>query len=747
MLMRGGANIFGWLTTSRTDKNMEKLLQYMEQHSNGLHELNNKIDSFEARLRSVEQNDESKQRRRSSHTNHVDHIKSSDHRDHDDEAGAGAESFEISRAEEPAGRSRAGREEHRTAPHKLLLLWPTVRPLLTAAGVKHNDGYVMEAEDRGILRLWTKGEGIDENDGTQPGEPVSPASDELSPPEGGAGSMPYVDGRWGIGFLSTPNSARSDQYAGVGGLKANGDIDLDISTVNSLYDSYMRNLHVMHPFLDKRRVRKMFDNFIKRYGSPGRPRAAFAVGTNFDSDQRSIKKQRSNGSSEHLGNGYESDPRREPTERSPTNCIIFLVLALGKICQHREPLPAIVQTSKVQHVNNMVAHQLSGSRMTQSPGSVSIKPSPMSPNTTPMTQPTPSSDAGPRSRRSSVEASSPSAYSGPRNLDVIPGIAYFAKAAEILGEQGDGNDLVHAQMFLLAGLYKGQLARVKESMSWITMAGRAIITLLDRYKLYNDDYWNGFGDVRARLETGQKRIKDTRQSLIVLASWCCLQLESDILAEMKLPDSGIQDIEGKLCLPNNIPEDEVESYNALQPESRREDNDNILMFYTAQLWLRRKLNEVHRQMYGTDCVNQSLLQVQEMLQGHESILTAWRECLPPQLAWKDDDPEPSDILAARLRAKYWGARYVINRPFLDFGLHILPGLKGGATLEELARDGYGNKRDKAEVHLFKAIHQLGEREVWRASQRCVHAAMKSTVAFDGIKDRLIVTNIHGTAHA
>lgn len=722
---------------------MEKLLQYMEQHTAGLHELTSKIDSFEARLRRVEQNDESKHLSQSDHANFSN---DSNHQHRNDQAGAGAESYELLRPEEPVARPRAGKEEHRTAPHKLLLLWPTIKPLLTAAGVKHNDGYVMEAEDRGILRLWTRGEGIDENDGTEPGGPASPATDEQSPPENGIGTTPYVDGRWGVGFSSTPTSARSDQNIGVGGLKSNGEIDLDTATLNKLYDSYMRNIHIMHPFLDKRRVRRMFDNFIKRYNS-GRPsRAGWAVSTNFDSDQRPIKRQRSNGSTEHGSNGPEFDMRREPTERSPTNCIIFLVLALGKICLHTEPLPAIVHDSKA-HVNNMVAHQLSGNRMAGSPASLNVKSSPMSPHGTPTTQPTPSSDAGHRSRRSSVEGSSPNMYVGPRNLDVIPGIAYFAKAAEILGEQGDGNDLVHAQMFLLAGLYKGQLARVKESMSWITMAGRAIISLLDRYKLYNDDYWNGFGDVRARLQTGQQRIKDTRQSLIVLSSWCCLQLESDILAEMKLPDSGIQDIEGKLCLPNNMPEDEVESYRALEPDGRREDYDNILLFYTAQLWLRRKLNEVHRQMYGTDCVNQSISQVQEMLQGHESILTAWRECLPPRLAWKDDDPEPSDILAARLRAKYWGARYVINRPFLDFGLHILPGLKAGDSLENLARDGYGNKRDKAEVHLFKAIQQLGEREVWRASQRCVFAAMKSTVAFDGVKDRLIVTNIHGTAHA
>lgn len=332
-----------------------------------------------------------------------------------------------------------------------------------------------------------------------------------------------------------------------------------------------------------------------------------------------------------------------------------------------------------------------------------------------------------------------------RNLDVIPGIAYYAKAAEILGDQGDGNDLVHAQMFLLAGLYKGQLARVKESMSWITMAGRAILILLDRYKLYNNHYWTAFGDVRRQHEQAQKRIKDTRQSLIVLASWTCLQLESDILAELKLPPSGIQDIENMLILPNRVDEDE--SYANLQPSGRQDDTDNILMFYTAQLFLRRRLNQVHREMYGPDCINQPLSEVQEMLQGHEQLLSEWREGLPVLLAWNNDDDPPKDILAARLRAKYWGARYVINRPFLDYALHILPHVREGHTVQAMARDGHGNPRDKADIHLFKAIEQLGEKIVWIGAQRCVEAAMQSTLAFDGIDGRLVVTNIHGTAHA
>ena len=57
---------------------------------------------------------------------------------------------EPSEPEEPAPKRKQELDDHRTAPHKLILLWPSVRPLLQEANVDVNDGYVMEAEDRGV---------------------------------------------------------------------------------------------------------------------------------------------------------------------------------------------------------------------------------------------------------------------------------------------------------------------------------------------------------------------------------------------------------------------------------------------------------------------------------------------------------------------------------------------------------------------------------------------------------------------
>ena len=701
---------------------MEKLLSYMESHTEALHSLQDKMDNFGQRLRRVE---------------HAGF-----------QAVAGTDGTQ-SILDEPGDRN-SDLDDHRTAPHKLILLWPSVGPLLKDANVNMSDGYVMEAEDRGVLRLYTRGEGIDEHDGTQPGGPASPARSEESS-EGSAATPP--DGLWGTGFPQTPSSdiRRSEPYC-AGGLKPDGSLDLDVSTINTLYDSYMKNMHIMHPFLDKQRLRKLFDSFIRRYCTTHpNLRQKFAVGSGSDSE-RPLKRQRSNGSSAAAFPASDYGPgRKEPTERSPGNAIVWLVLALGKICLHKEPLPQTVPDG-MRNTNTVITHQLTGNPglTGSSPISATIKPSPMSPKSTPTTNPTPPNTDGAvradaRSRRSSADCGPPTV--GPRNLDIIPGLAYYAKAAEILGDQGDGNDLVHAQMFLLAGLYKGQLARVKESMSWFTMAGRAIINLLDRYKLYNDNYWTAYGDIRKQHEKGQARIKDKRHSLIVLASWTCLQLETDILAELRLPSSGIQNLENMLLMPHNMPDDEKENYEGLAHDGSQDSYDNILMFYTSQMFLRKKLNQVHKEMYGDQCLTQTLAQVGEMLRGHESILSYWRETLPPNLRWNDDDPPPSDILQARLRAKYWGARYVINRPFLDFALHIMPHAKDGRNIEDVAKDVHNNPRDKAEIHLFKAIELMGDKEVWNASKRCIDAAEYSTVAFDGISGRLIVTNIHGTAHA
>lgn len=211
---------------------MEKLLSYMYAHSPGLEALTAKVDGLNARLCRLEQ--PNLQERAQASANSDTHT-------------------------EPAKAALTKPGDHRTAPHKLLLLWPSVQPLLARSGVIHNDSYVMEAEDRGLLRIYTRGEGIDEHDGTQPGGPGSPARSEENGNEGNPQNAPTpTDGLWGTGFPQkqtlTSDTKRSEPYVW-GGLKPDGTLDIDPDTIDELYSSYMTHIHIMHPFLDKQRLK------------------------------------------------------------------------------------------------------------------------------------------------------------------------------------------------------------------------------------------------------------------------------------------------------------------------------------------------------------------------------------------------------------------------------------------------------------------------------------------------------------
>ena len=144
----------------------------------------------------------------------------------------------------------------------------------------------------------------------------------------------------------------------------------------------------------------------------------------------------------------------------------------------------------------------------------------------------------------------------------------------------------------------------------------------------------------------------------------------------------------------------------------------------------------------------------------DEMLTNWRKVLPSQLQWSDlDDPSP-DINEARLRAKFYGAKYIIHRPFLRMALDgevENPGTgpeKAGARKESGSSllsylptpiENSGN----AMAPPIGVVEKSAQANILQSAESCVGAAMRSTTAFDNIINhrRLIVTNIFGTSHA
>lgn len=131
--------------------------------------------------------------------------------------------------------------------------------------------------------------------------------------------------------------------------------------------------------------------------------------------------------------------------------------------------------------------------------------------------------------------------------------------------------------------------------------------------------------------------------------------------------------------------------------------------------------------------------------GFYATLTRWRNILPPKLQWKDEEQPSAEINDARLRAKYYGAVYIVHRPFLR---QVLDQEMGPLENQSPRSDSHPGTMAPPALARWgsdeKAMH-----DILQSAKICVGAAIQSTVAFDNIieRKRLIVTNIFGTAHA
>jgi hypothetical protein len=152
-------------------------------------------------------------------------------------------------------------------------------------------------------------------------------------------------------------------------------------------------------------------------------------------------------------------------------------------------------------------------------------------------------------------------------------------------------------------------------------------------------------------------------------------------------------------------------------------------------------------MWGSDAAGTSAPAKGDM-RGYFSMVKACEEMLnqipiiAPNLKWdeKDEADQPAkDMLAARLRAKFYGARVITYR---DFVLKILQ----RSSERLIAHDQQGPS------HVASSPDAEIEPIVVQYAEQCIKALIKSTMAFYGVvndaaSDRLIVTNIWGTAHA
>ncbi|CAG8951092.1 hypothetical protein HYFRA_00006490 [Hymenoscyphus fraxineus] len=635
---------------------------------------------------------------------------------------------------------------HTTGAARLLLV-PSIKELcrgiIETTRIKNEKYPIIQEEKRGLLRLYGRGEGIDAPPGYDRDPLIDHGSDHSNAGDTSSDVSSPAGEEWGqIGGLTPPGNPPPEFHRG--NINFEGMPDFSRETVLSLVESYKKNINTMHPILVPSRLDVLIENFLKSTPeSQAKPKqvsslvAGFAtsVSAGFvgsrNPESPGHKRKRSPGLGDHPEVHTPWDIKPGHPYRSISSALVLLVLALGAVSKHKGAIPDVVTEKEPDGSWSNSPTMRNG--IPQSP----IQSSPSL--STPMGMPSPQDTdrAQPRSRRTSIEGAYTTRLNGgtkAKNLDVIPGLCYFALATDIIGNQLGGNSLQHVHVNILAGLYHGQLARVMESHAYIHEACRGLQVIL-RPKLD-----------RFTASKKQCTVVPAKDNPLVIAFWTCLQLESDIVAELPCPHSGILTYEEDMPSPN-LGVMQQDGFDPIVVES-----------YSAQLFLRKHLNLLHNMFYKPETDSQFPSVYAGKEPKHFPTIEACQESLnnipgfAPTMAWKENDPPATDILGARLRAKYYGAQVITYRHFVLRILDINYASKAQSKdNQKKPWAGEMSNEFKSGVPVPAANEDHIDKKALEYSEFCIKALIQSTKAFHGLgdpgKDRLIVTNIWGTAHA
>jgi hypothetical protein len=663
----------------------------------------------------------------------------------DAEAGAG-DDVNMDDAE-PMG-SGESPELHSTGAHNLFE-WPTINKFFTAVGINEKD-YPNELEQQqGVLRLYSTGSSGDKLP-TSMGPPSSSVLITESYPS------PGDDVQYGSNYEKLERVPNHH----IGGLNRDKSIRLDKDTVMKLHDSYISNMWIIFPIIPLERLRQRFARFIQQYSpsddedvkpyynphhhTPPAYDSPQDVVTTTTSSTSSAKRNWSvafDPANDSSRRGYAPPPLRK-VDHSVNNAIVLLILAIGKLCEHDKFLKSDPNAPLPGSANE-------GGRdypYKASPGAMDTASTP-SPGYN-------MNRSGVGSRGSSLERSSGTTEKKPENanVDIYPGLAYYTEASQILGSLTGGRDCYYAHAYLLAALYMGQIGRVYSAYDWVSRAANIVVELRRKHAdrlLGTPDY-----DPIDAATTQEQR---DYIEMLTITFWTVHQMEGDIRAELdNLPQSGLASLVSgsngtDVRFPRNLPSI-VDSSRPVSLFRKDIDVSGVVFHFTSQLFIRKVLNKIHDSLYGADQdPNKQRYTIIDLW----NMIQAWRPRVPRH-AWRDADTPAMDILNARLRAKYYGAAYIVSRPWLQTVLHP-EGIWVETPLVIEDYDAVREKKFEADLdggNVGWDIRDNFARAV--GCRRCILGALHSTVAFDGllmagedgrISVRPKLTNIQGTAAA
>jgi hypothetical protein len=217
------------------------------------------------------------------------------------------------------------------------------------------------------------------------------------------------------------------------------------------------------------------------------------------------------------------------------------------------------------------------------------------------------------------------------NRQETPGMPYFAAAWRMLPNILTRNSLESAQCMVLASAYLFYLVRPLEAWSLLSSTSTKLQLFL----------------------AAPGRIPPEQRELCERIYWNALLFESDLLAELDLPHSGIVQFEESVGLPGGFADNE-----GSQPMARDD-----LWYFLAEIALRRLLNRVSSLVYSKDSMS-TTASLEPVVAELDFQLTQWYESLPVQVRFPFQQDVLENPVQTVLRLRYFACRTIIFRPYI-----------------------------------------------------------------------------------
>ncbi|KAJ5590122.1 hypothetical protein N7450_004094 [Penicillium hetheringtonii] len=253
-----------------------------------------------------------------------------------------------------------------------------------------------------------------------------------------------------------------------------------------------------------------------------------------------------------------------------------------------------------------------------------------------------------------------------------PGLAYFAAGWKLLPSVMMRNSVMATQCMILASAYSFYLVRPLEAWTLLSSVSMKLQLL--------------FGN--------PGRVPAQWKELSVRVYWNTLLYESDLLAELDLPHSGIVHFEELVDLPGGFEEEEdndtsddrdipsdIENGDQIQlpmsgsnhEHSTTNEVDTFLTssqpgrdelwYFLAEIALRRLLNRVSHLIYQKDSTH-TLSSLGPIVSELDFQLSQWYESLPQPVQFPLTS-KPSTPVQTVLRLRYNACRTIIYRPYIQ----------------------------------------------------------------------------------